>query len=309
MNESVPRVAFFGTPDFALPALMVLRRLPCRLELVVTQPDRPAGRGQKLHPSPVKRSAQAHGLRILTPLSLVDDANIRAYFAAPPDVVVVAAYGKRIPRSLLKKPRCGFLNIHPSRLPRWRGASPIQAAIAAGDQETGVTLIQLEAELDTGPIVAQCTVPVRSDDTAQTLGDRLATAGASLLEETLLPFLRGERTLTRQNDRDALYCAPLTRADGRINWREPAEKIERVIRAFQPWPGAWTLWRTERVHLLAARIDESSGEPGRIADRPPLRVGCGRASLEITKLKFAGGQTVTGGDVWHGRRIGGTSFT
>ncbi len=309
MNESVPRVAFFGTPDFAVPTLTVLHGLAGALDLVVTQPDRPAGRGQEIRPSPVKRYAHAHGLRTLTPRSLDDDPDIRAYFAEPPDVAVVAAYGKLIPQSLLKKPRCGFLNIHPSRLPRWRGASPIQAAIVAGDAETGVTLMQLDTGLDTGPIVAQWSVPVRSDDTAQTLGDRLAAAGASLLQETLLPFLRGERPLTSQNDRDATHCEPLTRDDGRIDWRDPAKKIERVIRAFQPWPGAWTLWRNERVHLLAARVQETDGEPGSIADLPPLRVGCGRGSLEITTLKFAGGKTVTGADAWRGRRLGGTAFT
>lgn len=308
MTANRPRIAFFGSPDFAVPTLAALLELPVTVECVITQPDRPAGRGYRLHAAPIKMFALAHQLRVITPQTLGVDPDIETYFKSPPDVTIVAAYGKIIPPSLLQKPAHGWLNVHPSLLPRWRGATPIPSAILAGDTTTGVTLMQLDAGLDTGPIIAQQEVSIRPDDTGASLTLRLAEAGAALLKEALLPFLEGHSPAKPQNEHHATTCSPLSRADGQINWQQPAATIERMVRAYQPWPGAWTKWQGTRVQLFATRVIPETGQPGQIADSRPLRVGCGSNSLEISTIRFAGGHFITGEEAFRGHPLAGTSF-
>ncbi|MCL7751186.1 methionyl-tRNA formyltransferase [Guyparkeria hydrothermalis] len=314
------RVVYCGTPDFAVPALEALARLDEvageTLELVAayTQPDRPAGRGKKLTAPPVKQAALELGLPVEQPLSLRDEAAQSQLAAYRPDLLVVAAYGLILPPAVLKMPRLGAINIHASLLPRWRGAAPINRAIEAGDTETGITIMQMEAGLDTGPMWFKRIEPIHPDDTAATLHDRLAPLGAEALIEALPTIVRGDGAPERQDDAQACYAAKLAKAEASVDWRESADLIERRVRAFNPWPVAQTMLEGQPLRLWGARMVEGRDEaaPGEVieltADGFVVQTGAG--GLELTRVQRAGGRPVAASDFARGRdllgvRLGG----
>lgn len=278
------RLAFMGTPDFAVPALKALHRAGHDIAAVYCQPPRPAGRGQTLRPCPVHQEAERLGLQVRTPARLRKDEAAQAGFAALGlDAAVVAAYGLMLPQAMLDAPTRGCLNIHASLLPRWRGAAPIQAAILAGDTETGVTIMQMDAGLDTGAMLLTQAIPIAATTTTATLHDQLAEAGASLILQTLAT----NPPLRPQSDADATYAAKLSREDGRIDWTQSAARIDRQIRAFDPWPGTFTALNGQPLKVLAATITDGAGPPGTTLDNH-LTVACGSAALRLTQIQLPG---------------------
>ncbi|MDB6087927.1 MAG: Methionyl-tRNA formyltransferase [Gammaproteobacteria bacterium] len=252
---SALRVAFAGTPDFAVPALEALLRSGHRVVGVLTQPDRPKGRGRQIAASPVKTAALAHGIPVSQPQSLKAEADRVELAAWRPDVLVVVAYGLILPRAVLALPRFGCINIHASLLPRWRGAAPIQRAILAGDTETGVTIMLMDVGLDTGPMLLQERVPITASDTGGSLHDRLAALGASALLEGLDKHAAGTLAAVPQPSEGVTYAAKIEKAEALIDWTRDARAIERQIRAFNPWPIAETRLDGEQLRVFAAAVD------------------------------------------------------
>lgn len=297
-KNAITSILFFGTSGFAVPVLEALIRNGYALAGVVTNQDEPAGRKRVLTPPPVKVCAARHGIPVFQPEKLNPENFAREIPAA--NLFVVAAYGKIIPQAILDIPKYGALNIHPSLLPRWRGPSPIQHTILAGDPKTGVSIIKIDAQMDHGPIVAQTSIkyPVSSIQ-YQELHDRLANLGADLLIRIVPKWIAGAITPTPQDDTKATYCKLLTKNDGRIDWIKPAEDIERAIRAYRPWPGTWTIWhapeRDLRIRIEEADwiTDEIPGAaPGFVwqNEKRPLCAQSGRGSLAIQKLQSEGGR-------------------
>lgn len=284
------RLVFMGTPEFAVPAL---RALAARYEvaLVVTQPDRPAGRSRAPRPPAVKTAAQALGLPVYQPDTLRGPEALSRLEAARPEVIVVAAYGEILRRSVLSLPPRGCVNVHASLLPRHRGAAPVAAAILAGDRVTGVTIMLMDEGMDTGPILAQAEEPVRADDTAGTLTARLAELGARCLLDTLPRWLAGEIEPQPQDGSQATYAPRVTKEDGLIDWSEPAEVIERKVRAFDPWPGAYTYWQGRRLRIVRAGVVAGwcgADEPGTVLDTaygPAVATGGGALLLRELQLE------------------------
>ncbi|TXG85115.1 MAG: methionyl-tRNA formyltransferase [Sphingomonadales bacterium] len=279
------RLVFMGTPAFAARALQALVDAGHDICAVYSQPPRPAHRGKKLTPSPVQALAQTLDLPVFTPLRL-RDAERQAEFAAHrADVAVVAAYGLILPQPVLDAPRYGCLNIHASLLPRWRGAAPIQRAIEAGDTETGICIMQMEAGLDTGPVLLRRPCPIAPDETAATLHDRLAALGA----EAIVDALAHLRTLTPQpqDESRATYAAKIDKAEAKLDWSQPAPLLERRVRAFCPAPGAYFLLGDERIRVLAAEVMDADGTPGTVLDTS-LTIACGAQALRPTLVQRAG---------------------
>ena len=245
------RIVFMGTPDFAVPALRVLTEAHDVVG-VVTQPDRPAGRGRELHQSAVKREAVERHLPVFQPRSLRTPEALAQLAQWRPELIVVAAFGQILTEEVLDLPPYGCLNVHASLLPRWRGAAPVAAAIMAGDEVTGVTIMKMDVGLDTGPIVAQCREPIRADDTRATLAERLSFLGAELLAETLPAYVAGDLVPQPQDDEEATIAERLRKEDGRLDWSRPAVALDRKIRALTPWPGAYTFWEGRRLKIIAA---------------------------------------------------------
>ncbi|MCS7050542.1 MAG: methionyl-tRNA formyltransferase [Thermomicrobium sp.] len=301
------RILFLGTPAFAVPSLRTLAGQPdMEVVLVVTQPDRPSGRGQRLRPPAVKHAALELNLPVYQPPSLRSPEVTERLLAASPRVGVVVAYGELIPTSILRLLPAGFLNVHPSLLPRYRGASPIQAALLNGDTETGVTIMLLTAELDAGPILRQVALPIRPDDTGVTLGTRLAEVTAELLPQTVRDWVAGRLVPVPQDERMATYTRPLRKADGRVDWTRSAEEIERAIRALQPWPCAWTTLRGRRLILLRAHLVEEHQRlaPGCLAPTTTdLLVGTGQGVLALDAVQAEGRRPTSGLAWWRGARI------
>ncbi len=250
------RVVFMGTPEFAVPSLAALLREGYQVAGVLTRQDQPAGRGQKLEESPVKQLARTHGLAIQQPVTLRDPAARAALAALAPDVIVVAAYGLILPQAVLDLPRFGCVNVHGSVLPRHRGAAPIAAAILAGDPEAGVSIMLMDAGVDTGPVLSAASLPIAADDTTAALTAKLAILGADLLTATLPRWLAGEIIPTPQPATGATFAPRIEKRAGEIVWSEPASLIERRVRAYQPWPSAYTSWNGQRLKVLRARVDE-----------------------------------------------------
>ncbi|MFN2381778.1 MAG: methionyl-tRNA formyltransferase [Guyparkeria sp.] len=314
------RVVYCGTPDFAVPALEALARLDEvageTLELVAayTQPDRPAGRGKKLAAPPVKQAALELGLPVEQPLSLRDEDAQARLAEYRPDLLVVAAYGLILPPAVLEMPRLGAINIHASLLPRWRGAAPINRAIEAGDAETGITIMQMAAGLDTGAVWLKRIAPIHADDTAATLHDRLAPLGAQALIEALPLIIDTAGTPEPQDDTQACYAAKLAKPEAKVDWGEPAALIERRIRAFNPWPVAQTALDGEPLRLWGARsVDGRDGAaPGEVIDLTAngFVVQTGNGALELTRVQRAGGRPIAAADFARARdllgvRLGG----
>ncbi len=294
MNQ--PRIIFAGTPEFAavsLAALLEAGRRPCA---VLTQPDRPAGRGKTLTASPVKKLALEHDIAVQQPATLRDDAAVAALAALEPDIMIVAAYGLILPQPVLELPPKGCVNVHASLLPRWRGAAPIQAAILAGDDATGVCLMQMEAGLDTGPVFACESIAIGERDTAGILHDRVAIAGGNLLLAHLEAILDGALEATPQDDALATYAPKIRPADAELDWSQPATTLERVVRAYNPVPGAWFTGNGERIKCWAARTgDDVDAEPGHVvaSGADGVVVACGSGSLVMESLQRPGKRAVT----------------
>jgi methionyl-tRNA formyltransferase len=294
------RVVFAGTPAFAATALAAICRAGLFVPLVLTQPDRPAGRGLRLQPSPVKQFASQHGLPLIQPQGLkldgrfAEDAGAarEALLAARADVAVVAAYGLILPPWLLELPRLGCLNIHASLLPRWRGAAPIQRAIEAGDSETGITIMQMDAGLDTGAMLRVGREPIRASDTAASLHDRLAELGAVLIVQALADAARGALVRTPQPADGVTYAHKLAKSEAAIDWRRPADEIERRVRAFDPQPGCHFDFEGQTIKLWRAKVSTGFGaEPGKFdVVGGGLRVACGVGALDLLELQRPGGR-------------------
>jgi len=294
------RVAFAGTPEFAEVALARLHAAGFEMALVLTQPDRPAGRGMKLNPSPVKAFALAHGIPVAQPRSLRldgkypdDAAQAReALLAAKIDVMVVAAYGLILPQWVLDLPPRGCLNIHGSLLPRWRGAAPIHRAIEAGDTRTGITIMQMDAGLDTGDMLLAEAVDIAADDTTALLHDRLAALGGRLIVEALELVACGGLKRTPQPAEGVSYAHKIDKAEAAVDWSLPAATIERRIRAFDPFPGAAAQLEGESIKLWRAQVVPATGEPGSVlaVTDEGVTVACGESALKITDLQRPGGK-------------------
>lgn len=299
------KLIFAGTPDFAVRALSALLASRHALALVLTQPDRPAGRGLKPHPSPVKGLALDHGIPIAQPATL-KEAHVQDRIRdADADVMVVAAYGLILPPSVLVIPRLGAINIHASLLPRWRGAAPIQRALLAGDRETGVCIMQMEAGLDTGPLLLCESIPIRDEDDTQTLHDRLADLGAGLIVKALDDLERGAIAPRPQPGQGAIYAAKIDRAEARIDWTQPALEIWRKVRAFNSFPGAVSRLRGEELKIWRGAPTSHVGTPGTVleAGSPGIVVACGDGSLRIDQLQRAGGRRLTPAEFLRGHRL------
>lgn len=298
------RIVFAGTPEFAAEHLKALLASPYELVAVYTQPDRPAGRGQKLMPSPVKQLALAHHIPVLQPPTL-RNADAQAELAAlKPDLLVVVAYGLILPQAVLDIPRLGCINSHASLLPRWRGAAPIQRAVEAGDATSGVTVMRMEAGLDTGPMLLKVTTPITDEDTGGSLHDRLAELGPPAVVQAIAGLAAGTLDGEVQDDRLATYAHKLNKDEARLDWTRPAAELERRVRAFNPWPICHSTLEGEAVKVLAATLADGTGAPGEIigASKDGLLVACGEQALRLTRLQLPGGKALNFSDVFNSRR-------
>lgn len=293
------RIIFMGTPDFAVPTLRALVAAGHAVVAAYTQPPRPAGRGKKLQPSPVQKAAEELGIAVRSPKTLKGAEEQEAFAALAADVAVVAAYGLILPQAVLDAPKHGCLNVHASILPRWRGAAPIHRAIMAGDPVTGVTIMQMEAGLDTGPMLATIRTPIH-DKTTGELTEELAELGANLMAETLREL--GKHVAVAQDDEEATYAPKIDKAEARIDWTLPAEQVVRHIHALAPFPGAWCEIEGERVKLLRAVVAEGSGNSGKVLD-DQLAIACGTGSIRPERLQRAGKPAMDRADFLRGRPV------
>ena len=306
------RVAFAGTPEFAACALEAILAAGYEVPLVLTQPDRPAGRGMKLTPSAVKKLALDRGIEVDQPEKLRTEEQRARLAACAPDLLVVAAYGLILPTAVLELPRLGCLNIHASLLPRWRGAAPIHRAIEAGDAETGITIMQMDEGLDTGAMLLKRATPILPADTTASLHDRLAALGGECIVEALAALQRGELVATPQPAAGVTYAAKIGRAEASIDWTRPAVDIERAMRAFDPFPGAASSLRDTVVKCWSGKVVPGAGEPGTVlaVDDEGITIACGRDALRCTVLQRPGSKRLPAGELLRGFPVSvGERFT
>ncbi len=294
------RIVFMGTPDFSVPVLDALVAAGHEIAAVYCQPPRPAGRGKKDRPSPVQRRAEALGLPVRFPVSLKDPAAQAEFAALQADVAVVVAYGLILPQPVLDAPTHGCLNIHASLLPRWRGAAPIHRAIMAGDAETGVCIMQMEAGLDTGPVLLREATDIGPEETTGALHDRLSAMGARLVAQALaqLPSL----TPTTQPEDGVTYAAKIDKAEARVDWTRPAVDVDRLIRGLSPFPGAWCEVQGERVKLLGSHLAEGTGTPGQVLDG--FTITCGDGAVTVTMVQRPGKRGMLAAEALRGLDLG-----
>lgn len=299
------RIVFAGTPEFASLHLQAVIDSPHKVVGVYSQPDRPAGRGRKLTPGPVKRLAQEHGIPVFQPGTLKTEAACQELAALQPDLMVVVAYGLLLPQAVLDIPKHGCINVHGSILPRWRGAAPIQRAIAAGDKETGITIMQMDAGLDTGDMLLKVRCPIHADDSCQNLHDRLAEIGAPCLQQALDQIAAGTLTPERQDDQQASYAHKISKEEGGIDWSRSARELDCLVRAFNPWPVSWAKLEGERIRVWRAAVIEvpSDQAPGTIisADRHGIVVSCGTGCLVLKQLQIPGSRAMSVQDLLNSR--------
>ncbi|MEP5765909.1 MAG: methionyl-tRNA formyltransferase [Halieaceae bacterium] len=298
------RLVFAGTPDFAaahLAALLDAGHVPVA---VYTQPDRPAGRGKKLSASPVKQLAQTASIPVLQPASLKNEAALAELAELEADLLIVVAYGLILPQAVLDTPRYGCINVHASLLPRWRGAAPIQRAIEAGDPNTGVTIMQMDAGLDTGAMLAKAELPIGINNTAQDLHDELAGVGAPLLIKVIEELPNYQAQSVPQPDQGSTYAAKIEKSEAEVQWQRPAVELQRLVRAFVPFPVCWTMIDDQRLKIWEAEATRESGTPGEImaADDFGLLIGCGEGSLRVTRLQLPGGKPLASSELLRSRR-------
>ncbi len=298
------RVVFMGTPAFAVPSLNALARTE-EVTLVVTNPDRPAGRGQELTAPPVKIEALRLGIPVFQPEKAKQPESVARIAAERPDLIVVAAYGQILPPAILDIPRYGCINVHASLLPRYRGAAPINWAIVRGETVTGITIMKMDPGMDTGPMLYMREEPIGEEDTAETLFPRLAALGAEALTEALGKHHAGTLTETPQEGERATYAPMLKKEHGRIDWGRPAREIRNLVRGMTPWPSAYTEHAGKTLKILAASVREGSGEPGEIlsSDREGIVVACGEGSLLLAKVQPEGGRPMSSREYAQGRRL------
>ncbi|MCA0453365.1 MAG: methionyl-tRNA formyltransferase [Chloroflexi bacterium] len=281
-------IVFMGTPDFSIPILQQLIDNHTVIG-VVTQPDRPAGRKQQVQMSPIKQLALQHNIPVLQPEKLRRPEAITELKQWQPDLYVVAAFGQILPQSVLDIPKHGSINVHASLLPRWRGAAPIQAAIREGDAETGVTIMKMDAGLDTGPMLKMRAIPITPDETGQSLHDKLSTLGAELLMETLPDYLNGLITPQPQPEAGVTFAPQVRKEEGNIVWTQPAEVIERLIRAFTPWPGTFTYFKGQQLKIINGSVVEGTAQAGKVVQQQKsLAVGTGQGLLRLNVIQLAG---------------------
>jgi len=296
-QNSPLRIVFAGTPDFALPPLQALIDEGCHIVAVLTQPDRPAGRGKQLRASPVKQLALENGLEVMQPESLKDSGWMQKLTDLKPDLMVVVAYGLMIPAQLLDLPPLGCWNIHASLLPRWRGAAPIHRAIEAGDEQTGVCIMQIELTLDTGPVYHCLSTVIGPQDTAGVLHDRLAVMGAQALEHCIGLAMQGELPQpVAQDDGRAIYASKLSKAEAELDWNQSAEVLQRKVRAYNPWPVAWCELGGQRLRIWQAEVVDNiaDAQPGQVlVEQQSLIIGTAEKSLKILEIQRAGGQRMS----------------
>lgn len=296
------RLVFMGSPAFALPALEALLQAGHEIVCVYSQPPRPAGRGKQDRPTPVHAFAAERGLEVRTPKSLKKAEEQEAFAALKLDAAIVVAYGLILPKAILDAPKLGAFNLHGSLLPRWRGAAPIQRAIMAGDEITGVQVMRMEEGLDTGPILATAETPIHADDTTRSLHDRLAALGAPLMVQTLAALGRGEAKETPQADEGVTYAHKLTPAEARIDWTRPAREIDFHIRGLSPTPGAWFELNGARAKVLDSRLGQGSGQPGEALD-DNLLIACGQGAVRLLTVQRDGKAAMAGADFVRGNAI------
>ncbi len=306
------RVIFMGTPEFAVPPLDHLMRNRYQVIAVYTQPDKPAGRGRSPVSPPLKRAALTWQLPVVQPVSLKEAGATAQLAEFRPDVIVVAAFGQILPQTVLDIPGHGCINMHPSLLPRFRGGSPVAAAILAGDEFTGVSIMLMDRGLDTGPVLARAQIPISPQDTTGLLTGKLSLLAAWLLQETLPCWLRGELTPQPQNGAEATYCSPIAKEEGEIDWHLPAMDIWRRVRAFQPWPGGYTRWQGRRLEITEAvpLPEERTDSVGRVvaltptAERSKAAFGVctGDGILGVLRVQLAGKRAMSAADFLRGQR-------
>lgn len=301
------RLAFMGSPDFAVPTLEAILAAGHEIACVYSQPPRPAGRGKELRKTAVHMTAERHGLTVRTPLNFKAAADRDAFAALQLDVAVVVAYGLLLPQAVLDAPRLGCFNLHGSILPRWRGAAPIHRAVMEGDTVTGVQVMKMEAGLDTGPVMKTATTPITEDDTTGDVQRRLASLGANLMIEALAELEAGPVMLTEQDADGVTHAAKVTAAEARIDWARPASEVASRIRGLSPFPGAWfelpDSQGRQRIKALHATAEAGEGEPGEVLD-DRLLVACGSGAVRISRLQRAGKGTMTAEDFQRGSPIG-----
>ena len=301
------RLVFMGSPQFAVPPLEHLLLDGYQVAAVYTQPDRPAGRGRGLASSPVKQAAQARGLMVVQPASLKTAGVVEQLGGFKPDVIVVAAFGQILPKPVLALPRLGCINIHPSLLPRFRGASPVAAAILAGDDFSGVSVMVMDEGLDTGPVLARAQIPILARDTTGSLTAKLSWLGAGLLGEVLVGWSRGEITPRPQDEAEAIYCNPIAKEAGEIDWRLPAIDIWRRVRAFNPWPGCYTQWRGKALKIIEAAPlgGEATAGVGRVVAleaKAGFGVATGDGVLAVLRVQLEGKKAMSAEEFLRGQR-------
>ncbi len=287
------RVVFMGTPEFSVPVLDALTA-EHEVVCVYSQPPRPAGRGKKDRPSPVQARAEALGIPVRHPVSLKGPEAQAEFAALGADIAVVVAYGLILPQAVLDAPLRGCLNIHASLLPRWRGAAPIHRAILSGDAETGICIMQMEAGLDTGPVLLTETTPIGAEETTGALHDRLSQMGARMI----LTALAGNFPAVPQPEQGVTYAAKIDKAEARIDWTQPAAQVDRQIRGLSPFPGAWCMAGEERLKLLASRVVEGAGDAGQVLGG--LTIACGSGAVEVTLAQREGKRPMTPDELLRG---------
>ena len=301
------RIVFMGTPDFSVPTLDAIVAAGHEVVAVYTQPPRPSGRGLATTPSPVHARAEALDLPVHHPVSLKGEEAAEAFRAHAADVAVVVAYGLLLPEAILAGPRHGCLNLHGSKLPRWRGAAPMQRAIMAGDAETAVEVMRMEKGLDTGAVCLSAVTPIDPNETTGDLHDRLAALGAPLMVEALARLERGELVETAQPEEGVTYAKKIDKAEARIDWSLPAKTIHDTIRGLSPFPGAWCeatiMGKTERLKVLRSRVAEGFGIPGTVLDAD-LTVACGSGAIRLERVQRAGGKALDGDAFQRGSGLG-----
>lgn len=302
MSTAGLTIAFMGTPDFAVKSLLALHEAGHNIVAVYSQPPKPAGRGQQMQKTAVHLAAEQLGIEVRTPKSLRDPVEQEKFAALNLDATVVAAYGLILPRAILSAPKYGCLNIHGSLLPRWRGAAPIQRAILEGDRESGITIMQMDEGLDTGPMLLKESVPITDSTTAESLHDALADVGAHLIVTALDDLRAGKLHPAPQPTEGATYAAKLTREEGRIDWAKPASVIDRQVRALNPWPGCSFLLNGETIKIIAASIAEGKGIPGTLLDAD-FTIACGEKALRLDRVQRAGKSAIDGASFLRGLRM------
>ena len=308
------RIVFMGTSDFAVPSLEQLVLSPKQVVAVYTQPDKPAGRGRSLVSPPVKRAALAWNLSVEQPPSLKKVEVVERLAGWQPDVIVVAAFGQILPQAVLDIPRYGCINIHPSLLPRWRGASPVAAAILAGDTSTGVSIMQLDKGMDTGPVLDRVQIPIEPQDTTGSLTAKLSLIATGLLQEVLVSCSRGELKPQPQDEAKATYCGQISKEDGEIDWHLPAVDIWRRVRAFQPWPECYTRWQGKRLEITEAVSvsvpEDMTLDAGRVVALTPAAgelsaafgLQTGDGILGVVKVQLEGKRAMSAAEFLRGQR-------